>query len=90
MEITVKTKFNKGEKVVVKTINDTEKLPVFVLAKVHDVERIVRLGADFNKITYSVRTFKDGECHSSDLSVDENQIYSFEEFTKLFSALQPA
>jgi mannose/fructose/N-acetylgalactosamine-specific phosphotransferase system component IIB len=89
MEITVKTKFSPGDKVVVKTIEVSEKLPMFVLAQIQDVKRIVRLGVDFNNISYGIRTFKDGECYSRDFLVDEVDIYSFEEFKKLFDALQP-
>lgn len=87
MDITVKTKFDKGDKVIVKTTDGAEKLVVFVLAKVLDVKQIVRLTAGFNKIAYDVRTYKIDDCHSRDILVEEGQMYSLEEFTKLFNAI---
>lgn len=87
MDITIKTKFNKGDKVIVQTVDDTEKLPVFVLAKVCDVKRIDKIGAGFNKITYEVSTYKIGECFSRFLLSEEDQMYSLDDFTKLFNSV---
>ena len=85
MEILIKAKFNKGDRVIVKTIDDVEKLPAFVLAEVCDVKQIVKINADFNKITYDLKTYKLGGCLGRYILAEENQIYSFEEFTKLFN-----
>lgn len=88
MDITIKTKFDKGDKVIVKIKDDTKKLDVFVLAEVGNVKQIVRLGLDLNKITYGVETYKIGEYRNQFISVDEDQILSLDDFTKLFERIR--
>ena len=63
---------------------------MFVLAKVCNVKRIVRINTDFNKITYGIETYKIDKCLSQFHLAEEDQMYSFEEFTELFNALYMA
>lgn len=86
MEILIKAKFNKKDKVVIKTTHGTEKMDVFVLGEVVGVRQIITITDSFNKITYNISTYKVGEAFSRMILADEGDMYTLDEFTKLFNA----
>ncbi|MDA8212118.1 MAG: hypothetical protein M0021_09610 [Clostridia bacterium] len=84
MDITIKTKFDKGDKVIVETADGEEESIVFVVGEILGVKQIIMITSDFRKIIYDVKTYRMGKGHSRSLSADETNILTLDDFIKLF------